>query len=89
VAVTIVELVILCAIVWWGWLMIDNDLASYPFWQKTIALKIPYFVAHLGMFIGMIFMLLYTALHIYVLFKVGVAAVADHVGEPDQSRGTL
>lgn len=76
VIVTMVEIVITLAIVWWGVLMLANDLGSYPFWQKTIALKIPFFVPHLGIFIGLAFMLLYSIMHLYVLLRFGPALMA-------------
>lgn len=66
-----VENAISIVMVYWGALMIINDINSYPFWQKTIALKIPFFVPHLGIFIGLIFMSFYGLLHLYVLLKFG------------------
>ena len=77
ICLTAIEIVITLAIVYWGWLMIVNDISAYPFWQKTIALKIPFFVPHLGIFIGLVFMLLYSSLHLYVLLKFGPETVMD------------
>ncbi len=73
----IVETLLAFVMVYWAWLMIANDVNSYPFWQKTIALKIPYFVAHLGIFVGLAFMAFYGALHVYVLLKFGPKVVEE------------
>ncbi|MBT3139486.1 TRAP transporter small permease [Ruegeria litorea] len=73
----VIEAVIATVMAYWAWLMIINDLGMYPWWQKTIALKIPHFVPHLGIFLGMAFMAFYSTLHIFVLLKFGPAVVDE------------
>lgn len=77
VTLTAVETFIACAVVYWAYLMIAREIAVYPFWQSTIALKIPFFVPRLGIFLGFLFMTFYGFLHLYVLLKFGVAVVED------------
>lgn len=77
VALHLIELLITLAMTYWAWLMISNDLAMYPWWQKTIALKIPHFIPHLGIFLGVAFMASFSALHLYVLLKFGPAIVTE------------
>lgn len=79
VVLGIVEATITIVMVYWGWLMVVSDVASYPYWQKTIALKIPFFIPHLGIFIGLIFMAFYTLLHVFVLLKVGPSLIEEEL----------
>ena len=72
-----VECSISLVMVYWGYLMIENDVLSYPFWQKTIAMKIPFFVPHLGIFIGLVFMAFYGLLHLYVLLRFGPKMIEE------------
>ncbi|GKX34403.1 MAG: hypothetical protein MnENMB40S_20210 [Rhizobiaceae bacterium MnEN-MB40S] len=69
--VGVLETAILIVLVFWAGLTIMNDLSTYPFWQTTIALNIPYFIPHLAIFVGFAFMAFYSALHLYVLLKAG------------------
>ena len=69
--VTAIELVITLIIFYWAWLMLANEIADYPGWKTTIALKIPFFVPRLGIFVGFFFMALYSALSLYLMWKVG------------------
>ena len=71
------ETFIALAVVYWAYLMIEREVLSYPFWQKTIALKIPFFVPRLGIFLGFVFMALYSLLHLYVLLRFGVGIVEE------------
>jgi TRAP-type C4-dicarboxylate transport system permease small subunit len=79
IAVTIIELVITLIILYWAWLMLANEISDYPRWKTTIALKIPFFVPRLGIFVGFFFMSLYSALSLYLICRAGpdryVAAV--------------
>jgi TRAP-type C4-dicarboxylate transport system permease small subunit len=79
IAVTIIELVITLIILYWAWLMLSNEISDYPRWKMTIALKIPFFVPRLGIFVGFFFMALYSALSLYLIWRAGpdryVAAV--------------
>ncbi len=71
VAITFIEMIITLFVLHWGWLMLADEIAAYPRWKTTIALKIPFFVPRLGIFIGIAFMAFYSALAFYVLLKVG------------------
>lgn len=75
VIVGVIELVITAAIIWWAWQSVANDLATYPRWQTTIALKIPDVVPHLAALVGFVFIAFYTALHLYVLVRFGPAVL--------------
>nr|WP_317054403.1 TRAP transporter small permease [Roseovarius sp. W115] len=79
VILTAIELIITIFLVYWAVLMLRDELASYPQWQTTIALRIPFFVPRLGIFVGLVFMALYSALHLYVLLKLGVDAFAKQL----------
>lgn len=84
-----VECGISLVMVYWGYLMIENDIMSYPFWQKTIAMKIPFFVPHLGIFVGLIFMAFYGLLHLYVLLRYGPKIVEEDLMAKSQDMETV
>lgn len=71
VAVTLVELIITVIVLYWGILMIGDEIGMYPRWKMTIALKIPFIVPRIGIVVGLFFMALYSALHLFVLFRIG------------------
>ena len=71
IAVEIIEIGVLSAVTYWGYLMLQEELASYPIWQTTVALKIPFFVPRLGIFLGFLFMTLFAVLHFYLLLRNG------------------
>lgn len=71
VLITFIELVITLFIVHWGWLMLADEIAAYPRWKTTIALKIPFIVPRIGIVVGFAFMAFYSALSVYALLKVG------------------
>lgn len=77
VALAVVETFLTAVVVYWAVLMIYNEIDSYPYWQSTIALKIPYVVPRLGILIGLAFMLLYDLLRLYVLLKFGPEIVDE------------
>ena len=64
-----IELVICATITYWGFLMIQESILAYPNWQQTVALKIPFIIPRFGIFLGFLLMTLYTALHIYALWR--------------------
>lgn len=70
-AVETIEIIVLCAVTYWGFLMLQEEVASYPIWQTTVALKIPFFVPRLGIFLGFLFMTIFAVLHFYLLLKNG------------------
>ncbi len=86
VILTIVELIITCFLVYWAILMLRDEIASYPQWQTTIALRIPFFVPRFGIFIGFVFMAFYSALHLYVLLKLGIDAVTQQMEADAEDR---
>ena len=67
VLVTGVEAAVCAAVNYWAGLMIIDEVASYPRWQTTIALQIPFLVPRLGMFAGFLLMGFYSSLQLYVL----------------------
>ena len=69
VLVTTVELVVGIAAVYWAVLVIRDEIAAYPYWQATIALKIPFIVPRAALFAGFGLMTFYSALRLYVLLK--------------------
>ncbi len=71
VAITLVELIITVIVLYWGILMIGDEIGMYPRWKTTIALKIPFIVPRIGIVVGFFFMTLYSALHLFVLFRIG------------------
>ena len=71
VAITLVELVITVIVLYWGILMLSDEIGMYPRWKTTIALKIPFIVPRIGIVVGLFFMALYSALHLFVLFRIG------------------
>lgn len=73
VAVETIELVIVAVVAYWGLLMCLEELGTYPNWQSTIALKIPFLVPRVGIFLGFLMMAVYTSLHLYLLLRNGPA----------------
>ncbi len=71
VSITLVELLITLVILYWGILMLGDEIEMYPRWKTTIALKIPFIVPRIGIVVGVFFMALYSALHLFVLIKLG------------------
>jgi TRAP-type transport system small permease protein len=68
-----IELVVSAVLVYWAILMIYDEVSSYPQWQTTIALRIPFFIPRMGILVGFSFMTFYSALHLYVLLRFGPA----------------
>jgi TRAP-type C4-dicarboxylate transport system permease small subunit len=81
--VATIELVVSLAVIYWAILMIQDEISSYPYWQATIALKIPFLVPRLAVVVGFVFMTFYTGLRIYVLLKLGSAGLNS---EPADSK---
>ncbi len=71
IGITTIELTIVLIVTYWAYLMLADEIASYPHWKTTIALKIPFFIPRLGIFFGFFFMSFYSALSLYLLWKVG------------------
>lgn len=83
VILTVFELIVTCFLIYYAVEMLIDEINDYPNWQSTIALRIPFFVPRFGMFVGFTFMAFYSALHLYVLMKLGTEAVTarmDHSG---------
>jgi TRAP-type C4-dicarboxylate transport system permease small subunit len=72
-----VELFITLVLIYWAWLMIADDLAAYPNWKTTIALKIPFLLPRLGILIGFGFMGFYSALAVFLMLRAGPQVYAD------------
>jgi TRAP-type C4-dicarboxylate transport system permease small subunit len=72
-----VELFITLVLIYWAWLMIADELAAYPNWKTTIALKIPFLYPRLGILIGFGFMGFYSALAVFLMLRAGPQVYAD------------
>ena len=78
--VTVIEVGVSIALVYWAVLMIYDEIESYPNWTVTPALKIPFLIPRVGILVGLLMMSFYSALHLYALIKTRtrvVQAVAD------------
>lgn len=60
-----IEFLITAAILYWGYLMLAEELAKYPIWKTTPALKIPYFAWRLSIFLGFFFMTVFSGAFLY------------------------
>lgn len=60
-----IELIVTAAILYWGYLMLAEELAKYPIWKTTPALKIPYFAWRSSIFLGFLFMTIFAAAYLY------------------------
>lgn len=69
VVICVIELAVSLAAVYWAVLVIRDEFASYPYWQTTIALKIPFVVPRFALLFGFGLMSFYSALRLYVLMK--------------------
>ena len=69
VLVCTIELIVSLAAFYWAVLAIHDEIASYPYWQATIALKIPFVVPRFALIFGFGLMSFYSALRLYVLCK--------------------
>ena len=65
VSIIAVELIITLFLVYWSFLMIQDEFAAYPRWKMTIALKIPFVVPRLSILLGFALMAFYSALHLF------------------------
>ena len=83
-AIQIIELVITVVLVYWAWLMLADEIADYPGWKTTIALKIPFIIPRISIFVGFLFMACYSALAIYLMLRVGPDRYAEVINRPRQ-----
>ena len=77
IVVTGIELIVTFMLIYWAILMIRDEIGSYPYWQSTIALKIPFLVPRSAVLLGFLFMAFYSSLRLYVLIKLGPTASED------------
>ena len=85
-AITAIELVIVLFVLYWAYLMLADEIASYPGWKTTIALKIPFFIPRLGIFVGFLFMAFYSALFLFLLWKVGPDEYVSSINQAERNR---
>ncbi len=64
-----IEFLVTAAILYWGYLMLAEELAKFPIWKTTPALKIPYFAWRLAIFLGFFFMTIFAAAYLYAHIK--------------------
>ncbi|MBT6546216.1 MAG: TRAP transporter small permease [Rhodobacteraceae bacterium] len=67
IVVITIEAIISIVFVYWASLMLLEEIAAYPNWQTTIALRIPFFVPRLGIGIGFLLIAFYTLLRFFVI----------------------
>lgn len=67
--VTGIEFFIACCAVYWSVIMIFAEFDEYPYWNTTIALKIPFVVPRLAIAVGFSFMAFYSLLKLYVTYR--------------------
>lgn len=89
--VVAIEFVVCLFAIYWSVLMIQDEIGSYPYWQTTIALKIPFLLPRAAVLVGFGFMAFYSFLRLYVLFKLGpeglLREAASDAGTQDAPRG--
>ena len=85
VLVCLVELVVTLFAVYWAVLVLRDEIASYPYWQATIALKIPFIVPRFALLFGFGLMAFYSTLRLYVLFR--IRRVPEHDPPEGDSTG--
>lgn len=78
ILVEVLELAIVAVVTYWGFLMCLEELQTYPNWQATIALKIPFLVPRVGIFVGFLLMMFYSALHLYCTLQQKPQQDANH-----------
>ena len=67
--VTGIELFVTIMLFYWSILMMIDELGDYPRFQTTIALQIPFFVPRAAAFFGFGLMAFYSALRLYILYR--------------------
>ena len=73
--VTVIEVGVSIALVYWAVLMIYDEIESYPNWTVTPALKMPFLIPRAGILVGLLMMSFYSARHLYALIKTRTRAV--------------
>ncbi len=71
--VVAIEFIVCLFAIYWSVLMIQDEIGSYPYWQTTIALKIPFLLPRAAVLVGFSFMAFYSGLRLYVLIRLGPA----------------
>lgn len=72
-----VECIVLAVLIYWGALMVLDDVLRYPNWPATSAWRIPFVVPRFGIFLGLLLMGLFTFLHLFVRLRQGSEAEAE------------
>ncbi len=81
-----IELIVILAIVYWGYLMLADELYFYPRWKMTPALRIPFFVWRAAIVAGFVLMSTFSAAYLYVHIRkgLGLPTQADTTEEVEQ-----
>lgn len=79
-AVLTVELIVTLAIVYWGVLMIAEELQYYPRWKMTPALKIPYVYWRVGIVIAFVYMAIFSAAYLFVHLRDRAKLISEEEG---------
>lgn len=80
--VYVIELVIGAYIVYWCYLAVASEIAAYPFWESTTALKIPAVFPRSAILVGFFLMLVFNTIYMVLHFLDG-----PQVPENQKKRG--
>ncbi len=75
--VYIIELLIGLYIVYWCYLAVASEIAAYPLWEATTALRIPSVLPRSAILVGFSFMALFTAIYMVLHIIDGPQPKAD------------
>ncbi|CUH76848.1 TRAP-type C4-dicarboxylate transport system, small permease component [Tritonibacter multivorans] len=79
-----IEFLVTAAILYWGYLMLAEEIGKYPIWKVTPALKIPYFTWRLAIFLGFFFMTAFSAAYLYAHIRGIKVDYGDDIEPSDQ-----
>ncbi len=71
IVVCCIEIIVSLAVVYWAVLMLRDEISSYPYWQSTIAMKIPFLIPRIAVLLGFVLMTFFSSLRLYVLLHLG------------------
>jgi len=67
----LIEFIVCAVLSYWAFLMVFEEISSYPGWQRTSALQLPFFIPRLGIFLGFLLMTFYCAMHLLSGLRMG------------------
>ncbi|CUH40078.1 2,3-diketo-L-gulonate TRAP transporter small permease protein YiaM [Jannaschia seosinensis] len=81
ITITVIELLVTLALVYWAVLMMIEEIGDYPRWQTTIAMRIPFLVPRAAIFFGFSLMGFYSALRLWVFLRLPLQAFGPEAGD--------